>query len=206
MTGSASRSAAPEQAVLRLRATAETESLRESLDRAGGRAQALADRLGQLHDPVAGPVIRWALGDWRQSQHRPYHPEGALLPYRFTVEVPLTAVFNDSAALGEFIAAEAAETDIEIDGVSWELTTQTTAALLDEARRDAVADALHKASIYAEAVGRGEPVPVRICVPGSSGPGPAPRMELMAAKLSGPSFSPDDVVVTDTVEVHFTAH
>lgn len=75
-----------------------------------------------------------------------------------------------------------------------------TSGLLDRAREDAVAQARHKAEQYARLVGRSLGQAHWVREPGTGGPGPMPRMEMLS-RASGPPVDAADHEVVVTVEV-----
>ncbi|GAA2223266.1 SIMPL domain-containing protein [Herbiconiux moechotypicola] len=161
-----------------------------------------------------GPVRRWHSEDIRVWGQRPWAPDGTRLPVEFHSAVAVDAEFDDFGALSEWIDVVAARDGVTVEGVDWSLTPDSDAALRQEARKGAVADAVAKAGEYADALGLRQPVATALAdaglldAAGAGGDG-APRLMSAMAKHGGSpggvELRPAEVVVEAAVHARFTA-
>ena len=184
--------------------------------------QAAADAaalITPIHDPKAGPVT-WLSSDrvnvWSD---RPWSNDGKRLALVFHATIGLQAKFTDFDALSRLIEKLAVMDGVNIGGIDWDLTEARRLAETDAVRRAAIADAVQKAATYAAAAGLGTPSVIAVADPGmlgdgssGGGIGPAPfeRMAFKAQAMdagggAGLSLSPQQIQVSSSVDVRFTA-
>jgi uncharacterized protein YggE len=133
---------------------------------------------------------------------------------RSTIEVR----FQDFTALADWVGELAHVEGVTIEGVEWSLGHARRAEVEQDARLAAVADAVARASDYADALGLGAPELQAVYEPGlrpgEGGAGGVPFMasrSLMAGSTLDDSGSvvfdlqPDDIEVTATISADFTA-
>src|SRR4051812_36182226 len=106
-------------------------------------------RLGALHDPVAGPVTSWSSDQLRVWGQRPWNQEGKQLPVVYYAAAGVAATFADFTVLSSWLTQISLVDGITVDGVTWDLTEATRAAVTERTRRGAVAAAVAKATVYA---------------------------------------------------------
>ena len=118
--------------------------------------------------------------------------------YQVTNEVNVK--IRKLSALGEFLDETVSLEANQIRGISFDVSDP--AKLFDEARRKAMADAQHRAGIYAEAAGLklGHPITIEEQA-GRPAPYPVARMETMAAQAV--PVAPGEQVFTTHVTVVF---
>jgi uncharacterized protein YggE len=133
---------------------------------------------------------------------------------RSTIEVR----FQDFTALADWVGELAHVEGVTIEGVEWSLGHARRAEVEQDARLAAVADAVARASDYADALGLGAPELQAVYEPGlrpgEGGAGGVPfraSRSLMAGSTLDDSGSvvfdlqPDDIEVTATISADFTA-
>jgi len=184
--------------------------------------QAAADAtalIQPLFDAAKGPVTWWSSDRVNVWSERPWNNDGKRLPLVYHATIGLQAKFDDFDALSRLIEQLAVMEGVNVGGIEWDLTDEKRTSVTDEVRREAVADAVQKASTYASAAGLGTPSVVAIADPGmlgdgGNGGGPIPAAyERMAFKsqamdASGGaalSLSPEQIQVSSSVDVRFSA-
>lgn len=164
----------------------------------------------------AGALDTWSAGQLRVWSHRPWNNEGKQLPLVHEASAEVEVVFTDLERLGEWVSAASVAEHLAIGGIDWRLADATRRRVQELAQRNAVADALEKARVYASALGLGTPVPVELADTGLLAAHPAPqprgaRMFAMAASAdmagggSGAEFAPAKLVIEASVEARFEA-
>lgn len=184
--------------------------------------QAAADAtalITPLHDAEKGPVTWWSSDRIHVWSERPWNNEGKRLPLVFHATIGLQAKFDDFDALSRLIEQLAVMDGVNVGGIEWDLTEARRLAETDAVRRLAVADAVQKAATYAAASGLGTPTVIAVADPGMLGDGtgggggsaPYERMAFkaqamdMASGGAGVSLSPEQIQVSSSVDVRFSA-
>jgi uncharacterized protein len=130
-----------------------------------------------------------------KSQQEPARITG----YQVTNEVH--AKVRNLLALGAFLDETVSLGANQIRGISFGVAEPSL--LLDEARKKAVADAQHRAGIYAEAAGLKIGKPIRIEEQTGSRPGPYPMAHMDAAAASAVPVAPGEQTFSVTVTVRY---
>lgn len=183
VTGEATVSVAPDQAHIEGGVTSEAKTAREASDaNNSAMGKVLLALKGAGIDEKDYQTSRLSL----QPQSAPNRAGGApaIVSYRASnrVTVRLRDVTKVAGVIDVLVGAGANE----IGGINFVVTQASK--LLDEAREQAISDALRKAEIYARAAGVTLGAPLSISEDGSSGPRPLPRGGVMydMAKSSAP--------------------
>lgn len=161
------------------------------------------------HDTTAGPIAEWSASQLQQWSQRPWNAEGAQLPLVFHSRSTVDATFSDLDAVGGWIDTLAATDGVTLAGLDWSVTDLTRQELEGRCQRDAVTNAVAKASVYASALGLGDIRPVEISEPsafsrGEPADGIVSRMVL--ASSSGPTeFTPEPIRIAVQVDARFEA-
>lgn len=148
VTGTGEASAPPDMATLNLGVRAEAASTAEALDETSLATRAILDSLSRAG--LAPADIR--TGTVRLT---PIYSEGSfsgrrqISGYRATNSLQVTV--RDLDGLGAVMSSVVGEGANELNGLQFGI--DDPAALMDAARRDAVADAAAKAALFAEAAG-----------------------------------------------------
>lgn len=156
--------------------------------------------------------VRTSVGpDHEVDDDRPWREEEESPAIVHRASVWLRAEFVDFDALAVWVGRSATEDGCLVNGLSWQLRTESRRAVEREVRQDAVRDARVRAQDYADAldlgtlsvrsindVGVGRDI--RLQSGFSSGP------EMASATYSAPelAFTPDDITVFAEVEAAFT--
>ncbi len=185
---------------------------RESILRSVGEAhERLLAEVRELE--ASGALESWSAGQLRVWSHRPWNAEGRQLPLVHQANADVEVVFRDLESLGSWVGAVSGAQHVSVGGIDWRLTEETRARVQEAAQRGAVADAVRKAGVYAEALGLGAPVPVELADHGMLSEQPVPLMHqatmvrAMAADAGAPAteFAPAKLVIEASVDARFTA-
>ena len=190
--------AVPDMATLRVGVGARAETPGAAMAEVGAAAQAMLARMAeagiaprdlQTSELQLGPV-------W---QHGRDGRAPVLLGYDASTQV--TVRVRDLGQLGELLDAAVAEGADRFDGLSFGLSE--TQALADEARRRAVADALRKAELYAEAAGVPLGPVTRITEETVGQPRPVMLRDAPMAMEAAMPVAEGELEITARVTVHF---
>ncbi|HEV6955274.1 MAG TPA: SIMPL domain-containing protein [Promicromonospora sp.] len=133
---------------------------------------------------------------------------------RFRASARLTVTFSDFEALSTWLAEIMDVDGVEIDRLTWTLTSETRKALLAEARVEAAEETAVRAQSYADALGLGPVAPVAIYEAGlrngGGGGGNAPMYAMRAGAMaeSGGAqveLQPQDIEVSVTLSADYEA-
>ncbi|WP_438854919.1 SIMPL domain-containing protein [Agromyces sp. M3QZ16-3] len=163
----------------------------------------------------AGALESWSAGQLRVWSHRPWNDQGRRLPLVHQASADVEVVFRDLDALGAWVGPISATADVTVQGIDWRLTDVTRDRVQEAAQRAAIADAVRKAAVYAEALGLGAPAPTELADHGMLQAQPIPRahkataMRAMSMDVADagptPEFAPAKLVVEASVDARFTA-
>ncbi len=186
---------------------------RESILRSVGEAhERLLAEVRELE--ASGALESWSAGQLRVWSHRPWNAEGRQLPLVHQANADVEVVFRDLEALGAWVGTASGAQHVSVGGIDWRLTDATRDRVQEAAQRGAVADAVRKAAVYAEALGLGTPAPVELADHGMLSEQPAPLMHkatmVRAMALDGgvgptTEFAPAKLVIEASVDARFTA-
>ncbi|MWB98245.1 SIMPL domain-containing protein [Agromyces seonyuensis] len=170
---------------------------------------ALAAELRSLAVVADSPLIRWSAENVVVTADRPWNRDGERLALVYRASASLSATFSDFGALGEWLARAVVLDGVNVGGVDWALDERAYAELVEEVRRGAVADAVAKARVYADALELDSVMPVELSEDPHAGAVP---MRLASAMAVGsgdggtvPTLEPADVDVEARVELRFRA-
>ena len=119
--------------------------------------------------------------------------------YQVTNEVRVKV--RNLLALGAFLDETVSLGANQVRGISFGVAEP--AQLMDEARRKAIADAQHRARVYAEAAGLKLGKPIRIDEQAGGRPGPYPVARMDAAAASSVPVAPGEQTFSVTVTVSY---
>lgn len=174
-------------------------------------AAALADVRGR-HDPDAGPVRRYVVGQVRTSVQQPSH-KGRPRPAVYHASVSISVEFDDVTRLGDWLSSLGAIEGVTVQGIGWDLAAEHRRELERTVRQEALRQARERAQDYADALDLGPVRPRLVADVGLLGTSPAPFARATFAAAAAPESSgdglgellrPDDVTVQATVEAEFT--
>ena len=163
---------------------------------------------------ASGALDSWSAGQLRVWAHRPWNAEGKQLPMVHQTSAEIEVVFTDLEKLGEWVSRVSIGNAVALGGIDWRLTDATRKRVQELAQRDAVADAVAKAAVYASALGLGTPSPVELADTGLLTAHPVPqgggeRMFAMRAVADtgggGAEFTPAKLVIEASVDARFSA-
>jgi len=173
--------------------------------------------LGSLRDD-AGPVTWWSSDQIRVGGHRPWNNQGKQLPIVYRTAVTVRAKFSDFERLGSWVTELSQRDGVTVNRIEWTLTERTRDTVTAEVRRAAVADAIDKATAYAEAAGFARVHPVAISDPGllegTGGGSPGPQPAAYSARAGAPrgaaepggiEFTPEEITISAQVHARFAA-
>lgn len=185
---------------------------------ANSTAGTLRSSLTALHDATVGPVISWSSDAVRVWGDRPWNNEGKQLAMIYHAVINFTAKFSDFDALSRFVESAAATNGVTIGNLEWSLTDERQKTVDSDVRVGAVADAVAKATAYAQAIGLSQVTATAIADPGMLGSvsgvagggyelASASRSFMKMDSVGAPqlSLSPEDIEVSAAVDARFIA-
>lgn len=212
--GSSESTHAPELATVHLSVAVEGATRDGVFGAVSQSAAAIAAQVTPMLNEHSGPVTRWTSEQIRTWSHRPWNESGRQLPQVHHAAVEFEVRFSDFAALSRWISTVVPLTGVTVAGIEWSLTDARRAELTEQSRVAAVHDARTKAESYANSLGLGAVRPVAIADLGMLSPG-EPRPEIYAAMAYGKramsdgeqvlDFTPQDIVITSSVDARFVA-
>jgi len=203
-----------ERGAARLRVSYEGPSRDEVLALTTQRQLQLSSELRDLHNPQSGPVTQWSSDQLRVWGDRPWSNDGRRLDVVHHAEVGIDALFNDLAALSDWVGVVSLLDGVAVDGVTWSLTEARRQSLTQEARRRAVENAVAKATVYATSLGLTTVKPLALSDPGMLGDGSAPGQppqplfaRAVSADTGGATLSlkPEELTIAVQVHARFSA-
>jgi uncharacterized protein YggE len=181
--GEAFREVPPELAVFSVTVSARDKDRQTTITRLAERSAALRAALDGYPDAIE----RRETGG---VQIQPQLKRGNEHVTAYHGSVTTTVTVTDFEVLGELLLRLAGQDQTSISGPWWQLRPGSTAGA--EVRRDAIADALHRAREYADAVGARVDRLVEISDEGAGGGGAHPMMRAAAFDLgSSPELNID---------------
>jgi uncharacterized protein YggE len=209
---------APEEAVAHI-------SVRAEGPERGGVVERIAELSAPIRDDLVARKLAGGITDWSSQRvslwaNRPWNNEGKQLALVHYASVEMSATFTDIAALSWWITEMSELENIQVDGVTWRLTSDSARLTEAAVATQAVRVAVDRATAYASAIGLTTVTPLEIADLGlltrgdAASPSPAPEM-LRMAKASfaadgaggapAMEFQPEDIVVSAAVEARFSA-
>lgn len=175
--------AVPDMATINLGVTAQEATAAEALDATSKVAARIIARLEAFEIAArdvqtSGLSLQPVYTRYDRDNGRPPEITGFRASNQVTVRV------RDLDILGDVLGAVTGDGANSLDGLSFGVTEEEP--LLDEARRDAVADARRKAELYAEAAGVSLGRVLSISEQGGGRPVPMPMAEMRMAADSVP--------------------
>lgn len=199
VTGSGEVETAPDMAVIGMGVTEEAEDPAAAMNAASDVSARILDRLEseglaardvQTSQLTLHPV--WSDGPTPEDERR-------ITGYRATQQV--TVRLRDLEMMGGVLQAVVEDGANRFDGLQF--TLQDPDPVEAEARRRAVADAMERAALYAEAAGVELGEVVTISEPGGGYQPPAPMMEMARSSGGGAPVSPGEITVSAQVNMVF---
>lgn len=180
----------------------------------GPVVEQLAAIAGPVRDDLtarksAGTIVDWSSNRVTVWAERPWNNEGKQLAPVHHGRVEITATFDDTMALSDWLDGLASREGIQIGTVDWQLAPETRSRVERETATAAVAVAVARAEAYAAAIGRSEVTPREIAdlglltEGGAAESAPVLRMARAAVDSNAVEFTPDDIIVTASVEARF---
>jgi uncharacterized protein YggE len=193
VSGEATISATPDQAEIEAGTTTDAKTARDAAD---ANNTAMAKVLSALKtagiDAKDIQTSRLSL----QPQYAPNHNPPTVTGYRATNQVMVR--LHDIAKVGSTIDTLVSAGATDIGGINF--TISNASKLLDDARTQAIADARHKAEIYAKAAGVTLGAPISISE-GGAAPVPMFRAKMAAAPMAATPVAPGQETLSVTVNV-----
>ncbi|KKZ62292.1 hypothetical protein EMCG_00461 [[Emmonsia] crescens] len=205
-----------ERAFLSVRVFAESTGQEEAAQNATRAVNTLHAQFRELspktetgNATLDAPVTVFNIGSITTSSRIPTDRDGIPTgPRQFSAFASLSAVFRDFLKLGQIASQLFSMPFVEVRAIDWRLTDATTAELTREARKKALQDAIEKATIFSQVVGREVSV-VEINDEDGHSSGSMPRY--MMARAAEPldtigselELEPQEIVVTASIKAKF---
>lgn len=198
VSGSGEVRAAPDMATITMGASAEAATASEALEETSRRTQALLAALSAAG--VADADVQTSSLSVRPVWSRPNNGSEQPVISGFAASNDVRITIRDLQNLGSVISTAVADGANTLGGLSFGL--QDRSELEDEARRLAVADALRKAGVLADAAGIELGAISQLREGGVAG-GPAPVMRMAAEAMSDVPVATGEMTVSARVDVIF---
>ncbi|RRQ27505.1 SIMPL domain-containing protein [Rhodococcus sp. Eu-32] len=187
-----------------------------SAEAAAEPAHRLVKELTGLIDPLfnetSGPIDTWALDQVRHSRRRPFNQDGEQLPYVYQAVATIEVQFSQIDVIDAFVYAVSALDGVDVGRFDWALTEQSALEKTRFVRTLAVQDAVEKAEVYAQSVGRTAITARAIADPGLLGVAAATHSDYALASRAyvggaddGFELKPQDIVIHAEVHARFSA-
>ena len=164
-----------------------------------------------LYNPEHGPIDDWALDQVRHTRNRPFNHDGEQLPYVYQALASIDVKFSQIDVIDAFVYAVSALDGVDIGRFDWSLTEESSAEKTRQVRALAVQNAVEKAEIYAESVGRSAITALAIADPGLLGVAAIHHQEHALASRAftaaddGFELKPQDITLEAEVHARFAA-
>ena len=206
--GEAYLEVAPERALAHLVIDVDGPERASVQDRAAEARNRCIAAIRSRHDTTAGPITEWAAGQLQVWSQRPWNADGVQLPLVFHSRSTIDATFSNLDEVGDVVDTLSATDGVTLTGLEWSVTDLTRQELEGRCQRDAVQNAVAKASVFASALGLGEIRPLELSEPsafgGGGNDGSFSRM-LMASSGGATEFIPEPIRIAVQVDVRFEA-
>lgn len=172
----------------------------------------LTGLIDPLYNPASGPIDEWALDQVRHSRNRPFNHDGEQLPYVYQALASIDVKFSQIDVIDAFVYAVTALDGVDIGHFDWSLTEESSADKTRQVRALAVQNAVDKAEVFAESVGRSAITALAIADPGLLGVAAASTEEYLLAgrayakgPADGFALVPQDITIRVEVHARFAA-
>ncbi|EEH35703.1 hypothetical protein PAAG_00026 [Paracoccidioides lutzii Pb01] len=151
-----------ERAFLTVRVSTESPKQEEAAENATNTVNSLHQLFRELSPKTesggATPeaaVTLFTIGSISTSSAIPLDDKGKTTgPRKYSAYATISAIFRDFAKLSMVISQLFMMPFVEVERIDWRLTEETIQVLAKEAQKKALLDAIEKAAVYAEVVGR----------------------------------------------------
>lgn len=192
VTGDGRVAVAPDLATLRVGVSAEARDASDAVAEMSAKMAAILDRLAQ--DGIPDEDIRTTTLSVYAVNSASSRDGGG--PRRFAARSEVVIETTELDRLGSLLDLLVSDGANEVGGIRFDL--QDRGPALEQAQRNAVADAMATAETFADAAGLGLGPILEIREGGGAG-GPAPMMEMAPARGSGVPIAAGDIEVTARV-------
>ena len=205
----------PERATVQLNIGFDGPDRQSVFDATTRAADTVRSMIVALHEAEAGPISRWSSDSVSVWNERPWNNEGKQLALVFHASIGFTVRFTDFDVMTRWLDAVAAVDSVTVGGIEWSLTATSKASVLADAQSLAVADAVTRATVFAQSVGLESVRALALADPGmlgdhGSGPGAPPLARgMMMAESAGArvglALTPQRIEVSASVDARFVA-
>jgi uncharacterized protein len=202
--------------------TAERASVQVSASVDGPDRAAVVEQVTALATPLqeevaahaaAGAVETWSSARVSVGADRPWNDRGEQLPLVHHATITVTATFTDAIVLSDWLSVLALRDGVQVGGVDWSLSPETRAHIEREVASAAVAEAVRRATAYAQAIGKATVEAIELADAGLlGGEQESPSRRHAKALLmdsasigSGIDLRPGEITVSAAVDARFRA-
>ncbi|SNS98261.1 SIMPL domain-containing protein [Rhodococcoides kyotonense] len=203
----------PERCTVSLVVRTDGRSAESAAEPAHRLVKELTGLIDPLYNESSGPIDAWTLDQVRHSRSRPFNHDGEQLPYVYQATATIDVQFSQIDVIDvidAFVYAVSALDGVDIGNFDWALTDDSAAEKTRLVRTLAVQDAVEKAEVYAQSVGRGAITTLAIADPGLLGVGTGHPEYALAARAykagdDGFELRPQDITIRAEVHARFAA-
>lgn len=213
VVGHGQASFTPERCTVSLTVRSDGRTAEAAAEPAHRLVKELTGLIDPLYNAESGPIDAWSLDQVRHSRNRPFNHDGEQLPYVYQALASIDVKFSQIDVIDAFVYAVSALEGVDIGHFEWTLTEDSSTENTRYVRTLAVQDAVEKAEVYAQSVGRTAITALAIADPGLLGVATAAgRQEYAVAARAyksadeGFELKPQDIVIRAEVHARFAAH
>ncbi|MDJ0395125.1 SIMPL domain-containing protein [Rhodococcus sp. G-MC3] len=200
----------PERCTVHLTVRSDGRTAESAAEPAHMLVKELTGLIDPLFNPSDGPIDTWSLDQVRHSRNRPFNHDGEQLPYVYQALASIDVEFSQIDVIDAFVYAVSALDGVDIGHFDWKLTDDSAAEKSRHVRTLAVQDAVEKAEVYAESVGRSSIIALAIADPGLLGVSASDQEYAVAARAyksaeDGFELKPQAITIRSEVHARFAA-
>ncbi|WP_072804249.1 SIMPL domain-containing protein [Rhodococcoides yunnanense] len=210
VVGEARATFMPDRCTVSLAVRTDGRSAEAAAEPAHRLVEELTGLIVPLYNESDGPIDAWSLDQVRHSRNRPFNQDGEQLAYVYHAVATIDVKFSQIDVIDAFVYAVSALNGVDVGHFEWSLTDDNAAEKTRDVRTLAVLDAVEKAEIYAQSVGRTAITALAIADPGLLGVGAATPEYALAARAytsadDGFELKPQAITIRAQVHARFAA-
>jgi uncharacterized protein YggE len=210
VVGQGQASFPPERCTVHLTVRTDGRTAESAAEPAHRLVRELTGLIDPLFNPSTGPIDGWSLDQVRHSRNRPFNHDGEQLPYVYQALASIDVEFGQLDVIDAFVYAVTALDGVDIGHFHWALTDESFVASTRRVRTLAVQDAVEKAEVYAQSVGRSSVTALAIADPGLLGVAASHQEYALGSRTykgadDGFELAPQNIEIRAEVHARFAA-